>query len=97
MPALPVWLPSVRLPGWLARGASTVAAASLFVYLTHFVVYPHLMAYSSVLAMAASIAVGVAYHRGWTWLEARGRGTASRVQTLVARARSVRTRAGVGG
>jgi acyl-CoA synthetase (AMP-forming)/AMP-acid ligase II len=91
-----IWLPSVRLPGWLARGASVVAAASLFVYLTHFVVYPHLMAYSSVLAMAGSIAVGVAYHRGWTWLEARGRGTASRVRTHVARARSVRTRADVG-
>ncbi|MDU0315609.1 non-ribosomal peptide synthetase [Phycicoccus sp. M110.8] len=92
-----VWLPAVRLPGCLARAASAVAAASLFVYLTHFVVYPHLMAYSSVLAMAASIAVGIAYHRGWTWLEARGRGTASRVRTHVARARSVRTRAGVGG
>ncbi|GAB3450786.1 AMP-binding protein [Phycicoccus ginsengisoli] len=68
-----IWLPSVRLPGGLARAASTVAAASLFVYLTHFVVYPRIMAYSSVLAMAASIAVGVAYHRGWTWLETRAR------------------------
>ena len=92
-----VWLPAVRLPGWLARCASAVAAASLFVYLTHFVVYPHLMAYSSVLAMAASIAVGIAYHRGWTWLEARARGLLPRVRTRVARARGVRTRAGVSG
>ena len=92
-----VWLPAVRLPGRLARAASAVAAASLFVYLTHFVVYPHLMAYSSALAMAASIAVGIAYHRGWTWLEARGRVLWPRLRAHVARARRVRARAGTSG
>ena len=59
------WLPTVAVPAWLARFASQVATASLFVYLTHFSVYPYLMAYSSVLAMAASIAVGVGYW--WLW------------------------------
>jgi acyl-CoA synthetase (AMP-forming)/AMP-acid ligase II len=65
-----VWLPTLTLPSWLARAASVVASASLFVYLTHFVVYPHLMAISSPLAMAASLALGVAYRQLWTRLEA---------------------------
>jgi acyl-CoA synthetase (AMP-forming)/AMP-acid ligase II len=74
------WLPTVAVPGWLARFASQVATASLFVYLTHFSVYPYLMAYSSVLAMAASIAVGVAYWWLWGRLES---GTRQRLRSLV--------------
>jgi non-ribosomal peptide synthetase component E (peptide arylation enzyme) len=74
-----VWVPTVRLPRWVAFAASQVAAASLFVYLTHFVVYPHLMATSSLLAMAASLAVGIAYCHAWNRVTAHAgalRGTA---------------------
>jgi len=67
------WLPTVVVPAWLARFASQVATASLFVYLTHFSVYPYLMAHSSVLAMAASIAVGVTYWWLWTRVETAAR------------------------
>ena len=70
-----VWVPTLSVPQWLARAASVVAGASLFVYLTHFVVYPHLMAINSVLAMAASLAVGVTYWRLWSRVESALRGT----------------------
>ena len=65
-----IWFPTARVPGWVGRAASQVATASLFVYLTHFVVYPRIMGYSSVLAMACCLAVGIAYCRLWTGLEA---------------------------
>lgn len=68
-----IWFPTARVPGFVGRAASQVATASLFVYLTHFVVYPRIMGTSSVLAMACCLAVGIAYCRMWTWLEASAR------------------------
>jgi acyl-CoA synthetase (AMP-forming)/AMP-acid ligase II len=65
-----IWFPTARVPGWVGRAASQIATASLFVYLTHFVVYPRIMGYNSVLAMACCLAVGIAYCRLWTGLEA---------------------------
>ena len=35
-----IWIPSVRLPRPLVRIVTPLAAASLFIYLTHFLVYP---------------------------------------------------------
>jgi hypothetical protein len=78
-----IWLPTARLPRWAASGASQVATASLFVYLTHFVVYPHLMHYSSVLAMAASLVVGIAYCRLWNAAEDRARRGARSLRNAV--------------
>ena len=55
-----VWVRAVPVPAFLARGVLTVAAASLFVYLTHWQVYPGLEAAGHpVLAIVASLAVGV--------------------------------------
>ncbi len=68
-----IWFPTARVPGWVGRAASQIATASLFVYLTHFVVYPRIMGYSSVLAMACCLAVGIAYCRLWTGIEAAAR------------------------
>jgi hypothetical protein len=76
-----IWFPTTRLPRWAATGASQVATASLFVYLTHFVVYPHLMYHSSVLAMAASVLVGIAYCRLWGAVEERVRAGARRLRS----------------
>jgi acyl-CoA synthetase (AMP-forming)/AMP-acid ligase II len=84
-----VWFPTATVPRWLGRFASTIATASLFVYLTHFVVYPWIMGTSSVLAMAACLMVGTAYCRAWLWFEGRCRGA---VRTLLASRRRHTTR-----
>lgn len=61
---LMLWVPAVRVPTPLARAAGTLAAASLFVYLTHWQVYPALEdAGHRWTALAASLAVGIAYGR----------------------------------
>ena len=57
-----LWAPSVRLPAWLARSASLLASASLYIYLCHWFVYPHLQAVSGLLALVASLAAGLV---GW--------------------------------
>lgn len=59
-----VWVRHVPVPRPLAHGAATVAAASLFIYLTHWEVYPWVLARSTPLVSAvASLLVGIA-----TWL-----------------------------
>jgi acyl-CoA synthetase (AMP-forming)/AMP-acid ligase II len=91
-----IWFPTARVPGWLGRAASQIAAASLFVYLTHFVVYPRIMGYSSVLAMACCLVVGIAYCRLWTGLEAAVRRGSGRVLRTLATSRAERTGTRVG-
>ena len=59
--AVLVWLPAVRVPRWLGRALTVLAAASLFVYLTHWLVYPHLEMDHPLLATLASFAVGIGY------------------------------------
>ena len=54
-----LWIPSVRVPRMLARPVATIAAATYFVYLTHWVVYPPLEVDHSLLALLASLVVGV--------------------------------------
>ena len=71
-----IWLPSVRLPRPVVRLVTPLAAASLFIYLTHFLVYPPIRdAGHPWLAWAVSLAVGVCV---W-WLWERGTGVARRV------------------
>ncbi|MEH6820621.1 MAG: AMP-binding protein [Dietzia psychralcaliphila] len=55
-----IWIPSVRLPRPVVRVITPLAAASLFIYLTHFLVYPPIRDAGHVwLSFAASIAVGL--------------------------------------
>jgi len=56
-----LWVPAVRLPTLLSRGAGVLASASLYIYLTHWQVYPELQPLSPALAVAASVVVGIAY------------------------------------
>lgn len=63
-----IWLRQVRLPVVAARVAGTLAAASLWIYLTHWQVYPHLEHRFPPAALASALAVGVA---AW-WLVGRG-------------------------
>jgi acyl-coenzyme A synthetase/AMP-(fatty) acid ligase len=62
-----IWLPGLRLPGWLARTAGVLAAASLWIYLLHWQVYPHLEDSLPWLATLLSLLVGVVA----AWLAAR--------------------------
>ncbi|MDV8001701.1 AMP-binding protein [Rhodococcus sp. IEGM 1408] len=60
------WVPAVRLPRPFVRVLAPLAAASLFIYLTHFLVYPPIRdAGHPWLALGASLAVGVALWWGW--------------------------------
>ncbi|WP_255584105.1 AMP-binding protein [Dietzia sp. ANT_WB102] len=55
-----IWMPAVRLPRLLVRLLTPLAAASLFIYLTHFLVYPPIRdAGHPWLSMAVSLAVGM--------------------------------------
>ncbi|MEQ1788476.1 MAG: acyltransferase family protein, partial [Acidimicrobiales bacterium] len=55
-----IWLPTVRLPRVASRVVGSVAAASLYVYLTHWQVFPPLLdASGPVVALVGSIAAGV--------------------------------------
>ncbi len=38
-----IWIPSVRVPEVAVRALAPVAAASLYIYLTHYQLYPHLL------------------------------------------------------
>ncbi len=59
-------LPTVPVPRPLVPAAVTLAASSLFVYLTHWQVYPHLEMTHPWAATLLSFAAGVAVWRGWT-------------------------------
>lgn len=58
-----LWARPVRLPRFLALTCSTVAAASLSIYLTHWQVYPSLENRMPWAATTLSILVGVLYQR----------------------------------
>ena len=61
-----VSVPMLRVPRWLGAPLSGVAAASLFLYLTHWQVFPPLQQWPWP-ALAASIALGVLAHRAYEW------------------------------
>lgn len=78
-----VWVPAIRWPARLVRPTGTLAAASLYVYLTHWQVFPRLRESSPLAAVLASFAVGLAY---W-WVATSG---ADHVRGIVARMRGPR-------
>jgi len=61
--ALLVFVPSLRVPRRLVGPATTLASASLFIYITHWLVYPRWQDSVPVLATVLSLAVGIAYWR----------------------------------
>jgi acyl-CoA synthetase (AMP-forming)/AMP-acid ligase II/surface polysaccharide O-acyltransferase-like enzyme len=56
-----VWTATVRVPAPVARLTSVLAAASLYIYLTHWQVYPYLEDSYPALALLSSLALGLAY------------------------------------
>lgn len=65
------WVPAMRVPVWASRVLATLAAASLYIYLTHWQIYPYLEDRVPLLAVAASVALGLAYQLAWERLVAR--------------------------
>ncbi|MDX6232534.1 MAG: hypothetical protein QOH68_1518, partial [Nocardioidaceae bacterium] len=60
---LRVWVPAVPAPRVVARVVASLAAASLYIYLTHWQVYPHLEMKVPILAVLSSVVVGLAYRQ----------------------------------
>ncbi|WP_332641721.1 AMP-binding protein [Aeromicrobium sp.] len=67
------WVPALRMPRWTSRAIGVLAAASLYIYLTHWQIYPYLEDRVPVLAVLASIALGLAYQAVWMGLVSRVR------------------------
>jgi acyl-CoA synthetase (AMP-forming)/AMP-acid ligase II len=61
--ALLVFVPSLRIPRRLVGPVTTLASASLCIYITHWLVYPRWQDTIPVLATVLSLAVGIAYWR----------------------------------
>ena len=62
-----IWLPAIRVPAILAGPITTLAGASLVIYLTHWQVYPWIEdAGYHLLATIASLAAGIAVWRAGT-------------------------------
>ncbi|GAB5078446.1 AMP-binding protein [Arthrobacter sp. AD-310] len=62
------WLPALPVPAVLRRVTGWLAAASLYIYLTHWLVYPVLLPYSPVLAVVGSLVMGVGYWALCRWI-----------------------------
>ncbi|WP_457973023.1 AMP-binding protein [Arthrobacter sp. D1-17] len=63
-----VWVPALPVPAVLRRAIGWLAAASLFIYLTHWLVYPVLLSINPFLAVLASLVLGVGYWSLCRWL-----------------------------
>jgi hypothetical protein len=61
------WVPALPVPALLRRVTGWLAAASLYIYLTHWLVYPVLLPVSQVLAVAGSLVFGVGYWALCRW------------------------------
>ena len=66
-----VWVPRLRVPRVVLPAVSTLAASSLFVYLSHWQVYPLLEVDHPLLATLASFGVGIALWRGYAVVAGR--------------------------
>jgi AMP-binding enzyme/acyltransferase-like protein len=66
-----VWLRAVRVPVAAARVTSTLAGASLYVYLAHWQVYPHLEDELPLLATVLSLVAGIAFWQATAWVSVR--------------------------
>ncbi|MCU1633406.1 MAG: AMP-dependent synthetase, partial [Micrococcaceae bacterium] len=62
------WVPALPVPSVLRRVTGWLAAASLYIYLTHWLVYPVLLPISPVLAVVGCLPVGVGYWALCRWL-----------------------------
>lgn len=62
------WVPALPVPAFLRRVTGWLAAASLFIYLTHWLVYPLLLPIHPVLAVVGCLPVGIAYWAFCRWL-----------------------------
>lgn len=58
-----VWVPAIPVPRVAARAFGSLAAASLYIYLTHWQVYPYLEMRVPILAVLSSVVVGLAYRQ----------------------------------
>jgi hypothetical protein len=56
-----VWVDSVRLPGWVARGTGVLAAASLYIYLCHWQIYPYFEDSLPLLATVLALLGGIVF------------------------------------
>jgi hypothetical protein len=56
-----IWVPSIALPRTISRVAGVLAAASLYIYLSHFQVFMPLLAHgvAPIYAVLASLLVGI--------------------------------------
>ncbi|MFI7580774.1 AMP-binding protein [Kocuria kalidii] len=61
-----LWVTALPVPAGLRRITGWLAAASLYIYLTHWLVYPALVPVSPLLAVVASLVAGIAY---WVLVE----------------------------
>ncbi|WP_043444247.1 AMP-binding protein [Arthrobacter sp. L77] len=64
------WVPALPVPSVLRRVTGWLAAASLYIYLTHWLVYPVLMPFGPVVAVVGCLPVGVGYWALCRWLPA---------------------------
>ncbi len=64
------WVPALPVPSILRRVTGWLAAASLYIYLTHWLVYPVLLPLGQVTAVLGSLPVGVGYWALCQWLPA---------------------------
>ena len=78
-----IWVPAVRLPRFASRAVGLLAAASLYIYLTHWQIYPYLEDRVPVLAVLASIALGLAYQFVWRGVVDRSRRLRAVFQTRI--------------
>ncbi|WP_104116810.1 AMP-binding protein [Arthrobacter sp. B1805] len=62
------WVPALPVPSVLRRVTGWLAAASLFIYLTHWLVYPVLLPLGQVVAVLGCLPVGVGYWALCRWL-----------------------------
>lgn len=58
-----VWVAAIPVPRVVARVLVSLAAASLYIYLTHWQIYPYLEMKVPILAVLSSVAVGLAYRQ----------------------------------
>ncbi len=82
-----LWLPTLPVLRQLVPVVGTLAAASMFVYLTHWQVYPHLEHELPWLATLLSLAVGVVVWKLYTLVQARVARGAARLRRRPAAAR----------
>ncbi|MGA8986912.1 AMP-binding protein [Aeromicrobium sp.] len=73
-----VWVQTIALPLWLARTTATLAAASLYIYLTQWQIYPYLEDRVPMLAVLTSLAGGLAYRYVWESISGSARRTLRR-------------------